>query len=183
MGRGSRAWCGSRSAHYSHRPRRFVCSGGNCQLSFKRGDERCPGPGCRRRPGDRRYATALAFGTETVPWVDKITGPGNRYVAAAKKLVFGMVGIDSIAGPSEVVIVADDTARASYVASDLLAQAEHGEDAAAILLTTSEMLALEVVRELAIQTSKLSRLTVIEKSLARYGAIIVVDDMDEACAI
>jgi histidinol dehydrogenase len=133
--------------------------------------------------GGAQAIAALAFGTETVPRVDKITGPGNRYVAAAKKLAFGVVGIDSIAGPSEVMIVADDTARASYVASDLLAQAEHGEDASAILLTTSEMLAREVVRELAIQAGRLSRSTVIEKSLARYGAIIIVDDMDEACAI
>jgi histidinol dehydrogenase len=133
--------------------------------------------------GGAQAIAALAFGTETVPRVDKITGPGNRYVAAAKKLAFGVVGIDSIAGPSEVMIVADDTARASYVASDLLAQAEHGEDASAILLTTSEMLAREVVRELAIQAGRLSRSTVIEKSLARYGAIIIVDDMEEACAI
>ena len=133
--------------------------------------------------GGAQAIAALAYGTETVPRVDKITGPGNRYVAAAKKLVFGVVGIDSIAGPTEVVIVADDTARASYIASDLLAQAEHSEDASAILLTTSEMLGREVVRELAIQTGKLSRAKVIEESLARYGAIIIVDDMDEACAI
>jgi histidinol dehydrogenase len=133
--------------------------------------------------GGAQAIAALAFGTETVPRVDKITGPGNRYVAAAKRLAFGVVGIDSIAGPTEVVIVADDTARASYIASDLLAQAEHGEDASAILLTTSEMLAGEVVRELAIQAGKLSRARVIERSLARYGAVIVVDDMDEACAI
>src|SRR5258708_6925749 len=133
--------------------------------------------------GGAQAIAALAFGTETVPRVDKITGPGNRYVAAAKKLVFGVVGIDSIAGPTEVVIVADDTARASHVASDLLAQAEHGEDASAILLTTSDTLALEVVRALAIQAGKLSRADVIEKSLARYGAIIIVNDMEEACAI
>jgi histidinol dehydrogenase len=133
--------------------------------------------------GGAQAIAALAYGTETVPRVDKITGPGNRYVAAAKKLVFGVVGIDSIAGPSEVVIVADETARAAFVASDLLAQAEHGEDASAILLTTSNALALEVVRELATQTSRLSRATVIEASLARYGAIIVVDDLDEACAL
>jgi histidinol dehydrogenase len=133
--------------------------------------------------GGAQAIAALAYGTETVPRVDKITGPGNRYVAAAKKLVFGVVGIDSIAGPSEVVIVADDSARAAYVASDLLAQAEHGEDASAILLTTSNTLALEVVRELATQTSRLSRAKVIEASLARYGAIVVVDDMDAACAI
>ncbi len=133
--------------------------------------------------GGAQAIAALAFGTETVPRVDKITGPGNRYVAAAKKLVFGAVGIDSIAGPSEVVIVAEDTAHAPYIAGDLLAQAEHGEDASAILLTTSNPLALEVVRNLTIQTGKLSRARVIEESLTRYGAIIVVDDMDEACAI
>ncbi len=133
--------------------------------------------------GGAQAIAALAFGTETVPRVDKITGPGNRYVAAAKKLVFGAVGIDSIAGPSEVVIVAEDMAHAPYIAGDLLAQAEHGEDASAILLTTSNPLALEVVRNLTIQTGKLSRAKVIEESLTRYGAIIVVDDMDEACAI
>ena len=133
--------------------------------------------------GGAQAIAALAFGTETVPRVDKITGPGNRYVAAAKKLVFGAVGIDSLAGPTEVVIVADETAHASHVASDLLAQAEHGEDASAILLTTSEILAREVGRELAIQVRALPRALVIRKSLSRYGAVIVVDDMDEACAI
>jgi len=133
--------------------------------------------------GGAQAIAALAYGTETVPRVDKITGPGNRYVAAAKKLVFGVVGIDSIAGPSEVVIVADDTARASYVASDLLAQAEHSEDASATLVTTSERLAREVVRELATQMGRLSRAGVIEKSLAQYGGIIIVYDMDEACTL
>jgi len=133
--------------------------------------------------GGAQAIAALAYGTETVPRVDKITGPGNSYVTAAKKLVFGVVGIDSIAGPSEVVIVADDVARASYVASDLLAQAEHSKDASAILLTTSNALALEVVQELEIQTSTLSRAELIEDSLTRYGAIIVVDKMEEACVI
>jgi histidinol dehydrogenase len=133
--------------------------------------------------GGAQAIAALAYGTETVPRVDKITGPGNSYVAAAKKLVFGVVGIDSIAGPSEVVIIADDGASAAYVASDLLAQAEHSEDASAILLTTSSALALEVVRELEIQIGKLSRAEVIEESLTRYGAIIVVDAMEEACAV
>jgi histidinol dehydrogenase len=133
--------------------------------------------------GGAQAIAALAYGTETVPRVDKITGPGNRYVAAAKKLVFGVVGIDSIAGPSEVVIVADDEAPASYVASDLLAQAEHSEDASAILLTTSNALALEVVRKLEIQMGKLSRASLIDESLTRYGAIIVVDSIAEACAI
>jgi histidinol dehydrogenase len=133
--------------------------------------------------GGAQAIAALTYGTETVPRVDKITGPGNRYVAAAKKLVFGVVGIDSIAGPSEVVIIADDTARPSFVASDLLAQAEHTNDACALLVTTCEKLALAVVRELAKQMCGLPRAGVIEKSLAHYGAIIVARDMDEACAL
>jgi histidinol dehydrogenase len=133
--------------------------------------------------GGAQAIAALAFGTETVPRVDKITGPGNRYVAAAKKLVFGVVGIDSIAGPSEVVVVADDTARASFVASDLLAQAEHGDDASAILITTSETLAREVAVEVAKQARKLQRSNVFTTSLENYGAIIVVDQMEEACAL
>jgi histidinol dehydrogenase len=133
--------------------------------------------------GGAQAIAALAYGTETVPCVDKITGPGNRYVTAAKKLVFGTVGIDSLAGPSEVIVIADETARASFIASDLLAQAEHGEDASAILLTTSEELALAVRSELAIQISHLSRAAVIEKSLADYGAIIVTADTEEACVL
>ena len=90
--------------------------------------------------GGAQAVAALAFGTETVPCVDKITGPGNKYVAAAKKLVFGAVGIDSIAGPSEVVIIADDSARADFVAADLLAQAEHGEDSSALLMASFNLL-------------------------------------------
>jgi histidinol dehydrogenase len=133
--------------------------------------------------GGAQAIAAMAFGTETVPRVDKITGPGNKYVAAAKKLVFGVVGIDSIAGPTEVVVVADDTARASYVASDLLAQAEHGEDASAVLVTTSERLAAEVVDELRSQALSLPRFKIIEQSLARYGAVLVVTDLEEACDI
>ena len=133
--------------------------------------------------GGAQAVAALAYGTATVPRVDKITGPGNRYVAAAKKLVFGTVGIDSIAGPSEVVIVADDTARPAHVAADLLAQAEHGEDASAVLITPSERLASEVAREVAQQTETLPRRAVVAASLADFGAIIVVDDLDEACAL
>jgi histidinol dehydrogenase len=133
--------------------------------------------------GGAQAIAALAYGTETVPRVDKITGPGNRYVAAAKKQVFGTVGIDSIAGPSEVVIIADDTARAEFVAADLLAQAEHAEDASAVLLTTSERLANEVASEVARQTESLPRRAAVEKSLAQYGGIFVVADLDEACAI
>jgi histidinol dehydrogenase len=133
--------------------------------------------------GGAQAIAALAFGTETVPRVDKITGPGNKYVAAAKKLVFGVVGIDSIAGPTEIVIIADDAARASYIASDLLAQSEHNEDASAVLVTTSERLAAEVVVEVTAQAQALPRLGVIERSLASYGAIFVVGNIDEACAL
>jgi histidinol dehydrogenase len=133
--------------------------------------------------GGAQAIAALAYGTETVPRVDKITGPGNRYVAAAKKLVFGAVGIDSIAGPSEVVVVADDTARADFVAADMLAQAEHGEDASAVLITTSDALATETAAEVARQAESLPRRSIVERSLADYGAIFVVDGMDEACAL
>lgn len=133
--------------------------------------------------GGAQAIAALAYGTETVPRVDKITGPGNKYVAAAKKLVFGAVGIDSIAGPSEVVIIADDSARADFVAADLLAQAEHAEDASAILLTTSEDLARQTAAEVKRQLASLPRRAIVEQSLARYGGIFLLDGLDEACAI
>ena len=133
--------------------------------------------------GGAQAIAALAFGTETVPRVDKITGPGNKYVAAAKKLVFGVVGIDAIAGPTEVVIVADETARAEFVAADLLAQAEHGEDASAILVTDSERLAQSVAREVALQAESLPRREIVMASLNEYGAIIVVESLDEAAAL
>ncbi|MGH9903252.1 MAG: histidinol dehydrogenase, partial [Pyrinomonadaceae bacterium] len=131
--------------------------------------------------GGAQAVAALAYGTETVPRVDKITGPGNKYVAAAKKLVFGVVGIDSIAGPSEVVVLADDTARADFVAADLLAQAEHGEDASAVLVTTSDALAHAVAREVDRQAQLLPRRAVVERSLADYGACVVVEDAGAAC--
>jgi len=131
--------------------------------------------------GGAQAVAALAYGTETIPRVDKITGPGNKYVAAAKKLVFGAVGIDSIAGPSEIVIIADETARAAFVAADLLAQAEHDEDASAVLITTSDELAREVAVEVARQMQSLPRRPIVERSLEQHGAIIVVDDMREAC--
>ena len=133
--------------------------------------------------GGAQAVAALAFGTETVPRVDKITGPGNKYVAAAKKLVFGAVGIDSIAGPTEVVIVADETARPEFVAADLLAQAEHGEDASSVLITNSEGLANEVAREVDRQLESLPRREIAGTSLQQYGAIIVVETLDDACAI
>jgi histidinol dehydrogenase len=133
--------------------------------------------------GGAHAIAALAFGTETVPRVDKITGPGNKYVAAAKKLVFGVVGIDAIAGPTEVVIVADETARAEFVAADLLAQAEHGEDASAVLITNSEALATSVAKEVERQAESLPRREIVRSSLRDYGAIVVVEMLDEACAL
>jgi len=133
--------------------------------------------------GGAQAIAALAFGTETVPRVDKITGPGNKYVAAAKKIVFGVVGIDAIAGPTEVVIVADETARADFVAADLLAQAEHGEDASAVLITDSEMLARSVAEEVVRQAESLPRRDIVEASLRDYGAIVLVETLDEACAL
>lgn len=133
--------------------------------------------------GGAHAIAALAFGTQTIPRVDKITGPGNKYVAAAKKLVFGVAGIDAIAGPSEVVVTADDTARADFVAADLLAQAEHGEDASAILITTSESLAAAVAHEVQRQLESLPRRAIATASLKDYGAIVVVNTLDDACEI
>jgi histidinol dehydrogenase len=133
--------------------------------------------------GGAQAIAALAFGTQTIPRVDKITGPGNKYVAAAKKLLFGVVGIDAVAGPSEVVIVADESARAEFVAADLLAQAEHGEDASAVLITTSEKLAADVKREIESQMESLPRRAIVATSLRDYGAIVLVNTLDEACAL
>jgi len=133
--------------------------------------------------GGAQAIAALAFGTETIPRVDKITGPGNKYVAAAKKLLFGVVGIDAIAGPSEIVIIADQTARAEFVAADLLAQAEHGEDASSVLITTDHALAQRVVEEVIKQAETLPRRSIVVSSLRDYGAVVLVDDLDEACTI
>jgi len=133
--------------------------------------------------GGAQAIAALAFGTETVPRVDKITGPGNKYVAAAKKLVFGVVGIDAIAGPTEVVIVADETASAEFIAADLLAQAEHGEDASSILITTSESLAAAVAEEVERQLATLPRREIATASLKEYGAIILVQNLERACGM
>jgi histidinol dehydrogenase len=133
--------------------------------------------------GGAQAVAALAYGTKTIPQVDKIVGPGNAYVAVAKKLVFGQVNIDMIAGPSEVVVIADKTANASFVAADMLAQVEHDEMAAAVLLTTSEDLAREVSLEIYRQMRTLSRKATAEKSLTKYGAIIVTTSIDEAVDI
>ena len=135
------------------------------------------------RIGGAQAIAAMAFGTETIPSVDKITGPGNKYVAAAKKLVLGQVGIDAIAGPSEVVIIADETAPATFVAADLLAQAEHAEDASSVLVTNSATLARAVADQIERQVQGLSRKQIIEESLQAYGAIIVVADLNDACAV
>lgn len=133
--------------------------------------------------GGAQSIAALAFGTETIPRVDKVTGPGNKYVAAAKKLLFGVVGIDAIAGPSEIVIVADHTARADFVAADLLAQAEHGEDASAVQITTDHALAERVAEELELQIESLPRRAIAQSSLENYGAVVLVDTLDEACGL
>ncbi len=131
--------------------------------------------------GGAQAIAALACGTESIPRVDKIVGPGNQYVAAAKKLVYGAVDIDSIAGPSEIVVVADETARPDFIAADLLSQAEHSDDAAAILITTSEELATAVRDQIISQTARLSRKKIIERSLGEFGALIIVRTLDEAC--
>ena len=130
--------------------------------------------------GGAQAIAALAFGTESIPKVDKIVGPGNIYVALAKKAVFGHVSIDSIAGPSEILVLADETANPRFVAADLLSQAEHDELASAILITTSEKLAQEVSREIDGFCEVLSRKAIIEKSLENYGYILIAPDLDTA---
>ena len=130
--------------------------------------------------GGAQAIAAMAFGTESIPKVDKITGPGNIFVALAKKACFGHVSIDSIAGPSEILVVADETANARYVAADLLSQAEHDELASAILVTTSEKLANDVSAEIEGFLKELSRTDIIKKSLDNYGYIFIADDMDAA---
>ena len=132
--------------------------------------------------GGAQAIAAMAFGTESIPKVDKIVGPGNIYVALAKKAVFGYVSIDSIAGPSEILVLADETANPRYVAADLLSQAEHDEMASAILITTSQKLADEVSKEIDGFVAELSRKEIIQKSLDHYGYILVADTMDEAIA-
>lgn len=130
--------------------------------------------------GGAQAIAALAFGTESIPKVDKIVGPGNIYVALAKKAVFGHVSIDSIAGPSEILVLADETSNPRYVAADLLSQAEHDELASAILITTSEELAKKVSEEVDKFTAELSRKEIIEKSLENYGYILIADSLEEA---
>ncbi len=133
--------------------------------------------------GGAQAIGALAYGTKSIPKVDKIVGPGNIYVALAKKAVYGHVSIDAIAGPSEILVIADDSANPSYVAADLLSQAEHDELASAILVTTSEELADAVSKEVDRFTAQLSRKEIIQKSLDNYGYILIAESMDEAISI
>jgi histidinol dehydrogenase len=132
------------------------------------------------RVGGAQAVAALAYGTATIAPVAKIVGPGNAYVAAAKRLVFGKVGIDMIAGPSEVLVIADDTGNPDWIAADLLAQAEHDESAQAILITSSRRIAEEVARAVASQLAMLPRANIAGKSWNDFGAIILVDEITQA---
>ena len=135
------------------------------------------------RVGGAQAVAALAYGTETIPKVDVITGPGNIYVTLAKKMVYGTVGIDSLAGPSEVLVIADERANPKYVAADLLAQAEHDPMAAAILITIDPDLAQKVQQEVTRQLSNHPRKTLTEKAIANYGLIVIVDSLIEAAEL
>lgn len=135
------------------------------------------------RVGGAQAIAALAYGTETIPKVDLITGPGNIYVTLAKKLVYGTVGIDTLAGPSEVLIIADGLANPVYVAADMLAQAEHDSMAAAILLTTDSVLARKVVAEVERQLAEHPRRILTEKAIANYGLVVVVDSLKAAAEL
>ncbi len=131
--------------------------------------------------GGAQAIAAFAFGTETCPKVDKITGPGNQYVAMAKRLAFGDVSIDSIAGPSEIAIIADTDANPTFITTDLFSQAEHDEMASAVLITPSRDLAERVQEEARLRLPHMSRKTVIESAIANHSAIILTSDLDEAC--
>jgi histidinol dehydrogenase len=133
--------------------------------------------------GGAQAVAAMAYGTATIPKVDKIVGPGNIYVATAKRYVFGQVDIDMIAGPSEVLVIADDSADPSFVAADLLSQAEHDELASAILVTPSRSLAEKVDVEVERQMSTLIRKDIARKSIDRFGAIVLVQDLAEAAEV
>jgi histidinol dehydrogenase len=130
--------------------------------------------------GGVQAVAAMAYGTHTIARVDKIVGPGNIYVATAKRMVYGTVGIDMVAGPSELLVVADEAAVPSHVAADLLCEAEHDEDAKVYLITTSARLAHEVVRQVQEQTKRLTRDKIVAKSLSRHSVAFVVDSMEEA---
>jgi histidinol dehydrogenase len=133
--------------------------------------------------GGAQAIGAMAFGTETVPRVDKIVGPGNPYTVLAKRLVFGHVAIESLPGPTEVLVIADETANPRWIAADLLSQAEHGEDSLVVLLTPSEALGRAVAAEVEAQTGQLSRADTIRACVRNNGWVIVTRDLDEACEL
>src|SRR2546430_13219356 len=135
------------------------------------------------RVGGPQAIAALAYGTATIPRVDKIVGPGNRFVTAAKREVAGAVGIDMLAGPTEVLIIADRTADVRYVAADLIAQAEHDEDAAAWCVTTSAELADALEDELARRVAQAPRRDIVRRALAAHGVVVVVPDLDAAVEV
>ncbi len=135
------------------------------------------------RVGGAQAIAAMAFGTESIPAVDMIVGPGNIYVTLAKRLVFGQVGIDMLAGPTELLVLADETATPEWIAADLLAQAEHDPQAACILITTSAELAQAVLDALRIQIESLPRKAICKEALSQYGLVLVVESIDEACAL
>ncbi len=141
------------------------------------------GVGSIFKVGGAQAVGAMAYGTATVPRVDKIVGPGNIYVALAKRMVFGLVDIDMIAGPSEILIVADDSAHANFIAADLLSQAEHDEQAVPILVTCSEILAHDVMKELEKQVPSLARQSIIKESLGGQCRLFVVESLEEAITI
>lgn len=134
------------------------------------------------KAGGAQAIAALAYGTESIPKVDKIVGPGNIFVALAKRTVFGHVSIDSVAGPSEILVLADETANPRFIAADLLSQAEHDEMASAILITTSKELAEKVSVQVEVFIEELSRTEIMRKSIDNYGYILVAKDMEEAIA-
>lgn len=135
------------------------------------------------RIGGAQAIAAMAFGTETIPRVDKIVGPGNIYVATAKRMVFGKVGIDMVAGPTEIVVVADSGADPKYIAADMLSQAEHDETASAILITNSGKIASQVKKEISVQVKKLKRSEIACRSLEKFGAVIITETIDGAIGI
>lgn len=130
--------------------------------------------------GGAQAAAAMAFGTESVPKVDKIVGPGNQYVTEAKRQLFGYVGIDGLAGPSEILVLADDSANPAYVAADMLSQAEHASDSRCVLVTTSRLVADETLREIKRQTELAPRKSFIEQSLETFGVVVITQNLDEA---
>lgn len=135
------------------------------------------------RVGGAQAAAAMAFGTETVPKVDKIVGPGNQWVTEAKRQLFGYVGIDQLAGPSEILVLADDSANPVYVAADILSQAEHGPDSRCALVTTSRRVADETLKEIKRQSESAPRKSYIEESLGKFGVVVIAGNMDEAIGL